>query len=83
MKCEVCGGTVGHKINCPKGICFTKDRKIGGTVIDRQVYQKCCKCGCKCNNAYTRTYPFINGCKTLCQFCYTSLQTKIERFFNV
>ena len=49
----------------------------------KQIYQKCDKCGCKAKYTYTRTYPFVKGYKTLCKFCYTSLETKIQRFFNV
>jgi len=47
-----------------------------------QVFQKCDKCGRKCLYTHTRTYPFINGYKTLCNFCYTSIETIIQRFFK-
>lgn len=46
------------------------------------IKQKCDKCGKKFLVTHTRTYPFISGYKCLCQFCYTTLQTMIERFFN-
>jgi len=56
--------------------------KITDKVKVKQGFQKCDKCGITINVTFTRTYPFIIGYKTLCQYCYTSLQTIIERFFN-
>jgi hypothetical protein len=39
-RCDICGSDLGHRINCPKGSCFTKDGVIGGPATNRDRHLK-------------------------------------------